>query len=622
MDENNFKASTSHESKRKRSKNLESTTINESFVDIEKNLIVSQIEQNTTEDIQLSSDKNHIQNECLFQTPTEIQGNLETNTAYKIKDEDNKGSETKLIQKELLTEEELESSQSTSKLESTTQEKYPLDNQVSSDSQDSTSLKEKTHNEDINISTIAETTMSIDALSDFLPSKEECLKESEVGHKTLGISIEVDKDKIEKNHDNKSEEKSYHDILKNSEVLAALEFNLKQLSTVKVLTLRKYHKNNSSIAKVNSLLTTSPTKLLEKRENSSFKPVEAFKNKYEPAYSINWEKISFSGLAASTNQHHNLHTKITQNSLGDVEIKQEHTNGGEKWNEKEKSSFVDLLKEFNEVRPVSEQCRQIAFKLKTKSATQVRSYLQKYYQKLQQDGVKTVGVPMKFHRYSTKPPMSSKKRSFCDVPAIFENPKSLKLSTKDQNKSLNSDNLDCFETLSRPQSEKVEPLSPQEIQKLRKLGVIDERVLENYLKTVEFYRAREEKMKVRIKEMEDLELERIKEEMEKQETFYSHNFDATCTNCNKGAMFGVKFTCADCISLHNISFYLCPTCMKLVNDGDARVRNQPQHSDDWHKFSIISTFVDFQQPTPIGDVVQRFPEPSKRAHSRSPKKKC
>lgn len=47
--------------------------------------------------------------------------------------------------------------------------------------------------------------------------------------------------------------------------------------------------------------------------------------------------------------------KITQNSLGDVEIKQEHTNGGEKWNEKEKSSFVDLLKEFNEVRPVSEQ---------------------------------------------------------------------------------------------------------------------------------------------------------------------------------------------------------------------------------------------------------------------------
>ena len=57
--------------------------------------------------------------------------------------------------------------------------------------------------------------------------------------------------------------------------------------------------------------------------------------------------------------------------------------------------------------------------------------------------------------------------------------------------------------------------------------MIDERVLENYLKTVEFYRAREEKMKVRIKEMEDLELERIKEEMEKQETFYSHNFDAT-----------------------------------------------------------------------------------------------
>jgi len=121
MDENNFKASTSHESKRKRSKNLESTTINESFVDIEKNLIVSQIEQNTTEDIQLSSDKNHIQNECLFQTPTEIQGNLETNTAYKIKDEDNKGSETKLIQKELLTEEELESSQSTSKLEVSTE---------------------------------------------------------------------------------------------------------------------------------------------------------------------------------------------------------------------------------------------------------------------------------------------------------------------------------------------------------------------------------------------------------------------------------------------------------------------------------------------------------------------
>ena len=41
--------------------------------------------------------------------------------------------------------------------------------------------------------------------------------------------------------------------------------------------------------------------------------------------------------------------------VGDVEIKQEESNGTEKWNEKEKSSFVDLLKEFNEVRPVSEQ---------------------------------------------------------------------------------------------------------------------------------------------------------------------------------------------------------------------------------------------------------------------------
>lgn len=41
------------------------------------------------------------------------------------------------------------------------------------------------------------------------------------------------------------------------------------------------------------------------------------------------------------------------------------------------------------------------------------------------------------------------------------------------------------------------------------------------------YQIREEKIKVRIKEMEDLELRRVKEEMEKQETFYSHNFDAT-----------------------------------------------------------------------------------------------
>lgn len=47
--------------------------------------------------------------------------------------------------------------------------------------------------------------------------------------------------------------------------------------------------------------------------------------------------------------------KIRENSLGNIELKQEQINGGEKWNEKEKSSFVDLLKEFNEVRPVSEQ---------------------------------------------------------------------------------------------------------------------------------------------------------------------------------------------------------------------------------------------------------------------------
>ena len=83
--------------------------------------------------------------------------------------------------------------------------------------------------------------MSIDALSDFLPSKEECLKESEVGHKTLGISIEVDKDKIEKNHDNKSEEKSYHDILKNNEVLAfimKLVFKYNKFVFLKMFSLK------------------------------------------------------------------------------------------------------------------------------------------------------------------------------------------------------------------------------------------------------------------------------------------------------------------------------------------------------------------------------------------------
>ena len=62
---------------------------------------------------------------------------------------------------------------------------------------------------------------------------------------------------------------------------------------------------------------------------------------------------------------------------------------------------------------------------------------------------------------------------------------------------------------------------------MRKLKVVDERALENYIRIVEMYQIREEKIKVRIKEMEDLELRRVKEEMEKQETFYSHNFDAT-----------------------------------------------------------------------------------------------
>lgn len=78
--------------------------------------------------------------------------------------------------------------------------------------------------------------MSIDVLSDFLPSKEECLKESEVEHKTFDLSIEVNKDKNEENLNNKSEEKRYHDVLENSEVLVFIIFSL--LSTRNLLALK------------------------------------------------------------------------------------------------------------------------------------------------------------------------------------------------------------------------------------------------------------------------------------------------------------------------------------------------------------------------------------------------
>merc|ERR1719427_347717 len=546
-----------------------------------------------------------------------------------------------LVQKELTCKEEFENSQSSSKIEVssesmscsldcfqskvmnntstfdtmnesssaiddlTIEEQSTLENQVSSDYQDSTRLKGKTEIED------ADNTMDVDILSDIIPVKESNLKDIEVESSTLDMSIEVNNNKneettdninIQNNNKNKNEEKSYHSVLKNSEELSALELNLMQLSTVKKLTLRKYHKNNSSIAKIDSLLALNPTRPLEKFDKKSLKPFEAFKKKFEPAYSFDWDKISFSELAPSTSQHHNL--KIIENLVGDVEIKQEESNGNEKWNEKEKSSFVDLLKEFNEVRPVSEQCMQIAFKLKTKTASQVRSYLQKHYQRLQQEGVKTPGVPVKFHRYATKPTMSAKKRSLCDTPPIiFGSPKSAKLSTKTPKEPLSSNKLDYFENLSCPQREKLKPLSPQEIDELRGLEVIDERALDNYLKMVEVYRRREEQMEVRRKEMMESEMRGVKGEMEEQETFFSHNFDAMCTNCSKGPIFGHKFTCADCISLHNISFYLCANCMKPVNDGNERVRNQPQHSDEWHKFSIVSAFVNFQPPTPIGDYV-------------------
>ena len=56
--------------------------------------------------------------------------------------------------------------------------------------------------------------------------------------------------------------------------------------------------------------------------------------------------------------------------------------------------------------------------------------------------------------------------------------------------------------------------------------MIDERALDNYLKMVEVYRRREEQMEVKRKEMMESEMRGVKGEMEEQETFFSHNFDA------------------------------------------------------------------------------------------------